>query len=324
MSPALRSLLLAATVLLAACGGSSSGGGQTPEQTLEEALDNLRAAPGVTAVVTLRSTPASLQALAAASGKQLSAEDAGKILGSSLTVSSRRADDPSEAASRLLVDVAGRTSLEARTVDSTLYLRADVLYLLETFGQPPGTAEAIARQAEAAGVAGIRPLIEGRWVSLRDPGTPMGAPATSRSQRQAFDRLLAAVRSATRVTSEGTEEAGEHLVARVDLREVVARLGDAAGPWGPGAALPDPAQVPDRPIAVDLWVDDGDLARVELDVLQLHALSGSDVPPGVDELAIRVALSEFADEVEAPSDAVPVDLGPLLPGLIGAPGAGAP
>ena len=317
----LRSLLLGVALLLAGCADSSSAGG-SPQETLEEALANLHAMPGVTASVTVRSDAGSLQALTADGGEQISAEDAEKILASSLTISAKNTTDPAEAASQLVVNAAGEDALEMRTVDAALYLRADVRFLLGLFGQPPTAADAFAGQAAAGGLDFVGPLIEGRWIAVTGFEELMGqgAATPSAEQAEAMEELLAALRSSASVSSEGEDDAGEHLVASVSLRQVARDLGEAAGKLGRGFAgggFPPPDEVPDRQVALDLWVDDGRLTRVEFDFLQLGDVAGADVPAGVETLAVRIDLEEFSGEVEAPADAVPVDLREVMQGFMG-------
>ena len=317
----LRSLLVSAALLLAGCADSSSAGG-SPKETLEEALANLRVQPGVTASLTLRSTPGSLQALADDGGEQLSAEDAAKILDSSLTISAENSSDPAEAASRVVVNAAGQDALEIRTVDVALYVRADVRYLLELFGQPPSAADAFVGQASSAGLDFVGPLVEGRWIAVTGFEELMGqgAATPSAEQAEAIEELLAALRSSASVSSEGDDAAGEHLVASVSLREVARDLGRAASKLGQGVAgggLPSPQEVPDQQVALDLWIDEGRLTRVEFDFLQLRDVAGADFPAGVESLAVRIDLAEFSGEVEVPADAVPVDLRQVMQGFMG-------
>jgi hypothetical protein len=317
---ALRSIVAAACLVLAGCGGSSGAGG--PQETLDTALEHLREAPGITARVTLRSTPESLQALAADGSKSLSLEDARKILDSSLTVSGSNSDDPAEASSRIVVEAAGRNSLEVRVVDQTLYVQADVPYLLETFGQPPAAAQAFVQQATAAGLSFVGPFVEGRWIALQGFDRFMqqsGNETPSAEQKKALDDLLEALRSSASVTSAGEDPAGEHLVVRVNLRDVARHVADAAGALGqsvPTGGLA-PEGVPDKEVALDLWVQDDSVSRIEFDLLQVPRLGDEEIPDGVEALTLRVDLSEFSGEVEVPGDAIPVDPAQVMQAFMG-------
>ena len=320
--------LVAATLLLAACGGTSSSGAK-PKETLKTALANLEEMPGTTATMTLQSTTASLRALAADDGDVLSAEDAQKILDSSVSVSASNEDDPAEAVAQVVVNVAGEDSLELRMVGETLYARADVRRLLETFGQDPGIADAFAQQAAASGMSFVRPFVDGRWVSIAGLNDAVGqstAATPSEQQKKALDELLSSLGSSASVSSEGEDESGQHLVATVDLRDVVRHMQDAARGVGGGLPaappLPDPEEVPKENISIDLWVDDERLSQIEFDFLQLSEVGDADIPVGVERLALRLALEEFSGEVEVPPDAVAVDVQQLMQGMLGLDPAG--
>lgn len=323
------SLSLAATALvLAACGGSS-GGNSDARATLTSAVENLQHAGGISATLTLQSTPESLQALGSQSDQPLTAADAQKILDSSLTVSSNMEQDPTKSASRVVINVAGNNDLEVRMVDQTLYLRAQVHRLLQTFGQDASKVDQLVQQLEAApGFEFVRPFANGDWVAIRGFEQLLGQAGTqtpSAAQQKVIDDLAASLRSNATVTPAGQDSAGTHLVASVSLRDVYADVAQAAqGVQGlpAGGGLPDSSQVPDRNIEIDFWVRNGSLTQVEFDFLQLRGLAGADIPSGVSRLAARIALSDFSGDVTAPSNAVPVDLQKLLQGSLGGMTAG--
>jgi hypothetical protein len=305
-------------VALVACGGSPAS--NDAEQTLAEALDALEGSDGVTLRFTLRSTPASLQTLARDDGNTLSGEDAQKILDSSLTVSSALNGGGSGSA-QLVLNVAGSEDLELRTTKDTIYVRADVRSLLEAFGQDPALADRFVAQAGAAGFDFAVPLVLGEWLAIT--GFEELAGRTQSTPLPDQDKVLAeiarALEASTTVTSEGRDGAGEHLVADLSLRAFYDRLRAVAAELGPGvgpAILPD--SVPDEDVRLDLWVDDGRLTQVEFDLLQLRAAGHAEIPQGVERLALRVEVSDFSGDVEAPAGAVPVDLSEIVGGMLGA------
>jgi hypothetical protein len=305
--------ILAAALLLGACGGSPAGD-DGARSMLVEAVRNLQRSDGVTATLSLRSTTASLVALSGQGGDHLSAADARKILRSSISISTVKSGKGRDAA-QVVVNVAGSEDLELRVVEDTLYVRAHLAGLFDALGKDPAEAAAYAREAQAAGVGFVQPLMEGRWLSLEGLDHAMGAGAATPTdrERKVVSELARSLEASTDVTSKGTGPEGTHLVATVSLREVVDGLREAAAGLGPGApAAALPGQVPDEDVSVDLWVRDGRLTQVEIDLLRLRAVAEDDVPSGVTRLALRVALEDFSGAIEAPPEAVPVDLGDLF------------
>ncbi|MFN2488159.1 MAG: hypothetical protein ABR529_00140 [Actinomycetota bacterium] len=320
----LASTLVAVALLLAACGGSGAGDGASPKETLSGALDDLRAMGATTATISLRSDPESLQALAAEDGDELSSQDAQKVLDSSLTISSNNEEDPAKATAQVVVNVAGNESIELRMLERTLYLRADVHALLETFGQDPTMADQIAQQAAASGLDFVQPLVEGQWVAVEGLEEALGqggAAPSAAEQKKLIDKLAASLEESTTVTSKGSDDEGTHLVAIVSIRDVFQDLRDATEGLAqgvPGGQLPNAAEVPDENVELDLWIADGRLTQVEFDFLQLQDLPDAEIPSGVTGLALHIELEEFSGEVEAPDGAVPVDLQKLMQGMFGA------
>jgi hypothetical protein len=316
----------AATValFLVACGGDGSSEGA--ERTLSAALEQLRRSDGATLEFTLQSTPESLQSLARDGGDDLTHSDAQKILSSSLVVSSAL-DGNGSGAARVALNVAGNEDLELRTTKDTIYVRADVRSLLETFGQDPAAADQFVAQARAAGWDFAESLVAGRWLAITGfeqlAGQTRSTPFPE--QQRVLAELTAALEASTTVTSAGEEGPGEHLVASFSLRDLYDRLQRIAADLGKatGPALPPAGTVPDEVVSIDLWVDGDRLTQVEFDFLQLRRLEGADVPEGVERLALRVAVSDFSGPIEVPSDAVPVDLSKVLGGMLGSAAMGA-
>jgi hypothetical protein len=317
------SLLLAvAALLVAACGGEQSPSADAQE-SLSGALEELRASKGLTVDLSLRSTPESLQALTAEDGGSIAAEDAQKVLDSSLRISSAMKARGVPGATEIVLTVAGREGLELRSVGKSLYVRADVRHLLESFGQDPAVAARFVQQAAASGLDFVGPLVDGRWIALEGfeeaMGHAGGQPAPTAEQKKVLDDLVASFERATTVTSEGSDDVGEHLVASVSLRDVYEDLEGIASelaPTTPGG-LPSAGEVPDERVRIDLWVTDGRLTQVEFDFLQLRDLGDAQIPEGVAELALRIRLEDFSGEVDVPADAVPVHLQEVMQSLFG-------
>ncbi|MGH2817618.1 MAG: hypothetical protein ACRDJS_04045 [Actinomycetota bacterium] len=301
----LSALLL---LLATACAGDELGG--SPKESLSAAIENLTELQGLEMVFTVQSTADSIAALDESEENALSEEDAQRILDSSISVKTR-GKTPEEAQAEFVVNIAGEDDIEMRFLDQTLYVRADVRGLIETFGGDPSGLDQFEQQASAAGVTFVKPAIEGEWIGLeglKELAQQQGFP-TARAPDQ--DALVRAFRTAVDEEAEVTEGdrdgPGTHLVVDLPVREIYERLLPEFQKLlvgVPGAALPPASEVPDESVRVDTWVDGDQLKQVRLDLLQFFRFGDEPVPEGVEEFALQVTIDEFDDEVEAPEDAV--------------------
>lgn len=315
----------ASLMLLAACGGDGIEG--DPKQALADAFRGLGQAEGLTVTATLQSTAASLRAAAESEGDQLSEENAAKILASSVTVSGKSTTDPSEAQSEIAINVAGNEdAIQVKVISNTLYARADVRSLVETFEQDPASLDPFVQQAEASGLDFVRPAVDGEWLSISgldamQQQLGMGQPTPSGVElEQVFDRFAEDIESKATVTEGDVDGPGTHLIVEIGARDVVDSFLNLARQLGqaiPPNAFPSPSDIPDRQVRVNTWVEGDFVRQIELDLLQFAAFEGEDIPEGVDELALRLGIDEFDDDVEAPGDAVQVDPKRVLQLLFG-------
>lgn len=319
--------LIVGCLMAASCGGAEEAA--APEDLkaqLTSAVQELGSQDGLTITLSLQSTPESLAALAAEDGGQLTSEDADKILGSSVTLSARQGAMPEESQFALALNAAGSSNtFEMRVVNDNLYARADVASILELAGEDPSAAQAMARQASASGLDFAVPAVEGRWLTIQglsklsqQLGGGMPPPTPSEIQQQAIEEFSQAIQSSATVTEAGEDEAGQHIVATVPLRDLFKRFTDLASSLGPlPGPLPPESEIPDEPLRLDAWVSDGKLTQVELDFLQFAAYADEDVPEGVEQLALRLDIDEFAGGIEEPTDAVPIDLEKIMGAFFG-------
>ncbi len=332
----MRRFLLAGVVAALLVSGCASDPGEKaaedPKGTLTQALEAMAEAPGNTVTITVRSDVSSLQAMAAEEeGGELSAEDAQKILDSSLTISANSPDDPKDARAAVSVNVGGiEDAFEMRNIGMDLYVRADVPALADLFGAPAGALDQARGFGQQAGLTFIDPALDGEWLAIKGldklaeglTGQPMPT-ATSSADAAALKEFTAAVKDLATVTSAGEDEVGSHLVATLPIRKLYERFvsyaSDLKVPLG-ASMLPPASEVPDENLKVDIWVADDRVTQVEFDFLQLEAVFDEPPPEGMDNLAIRLALAEFDGEVEVPADAVEVDPQQIFQSLMGVSG----
>jgi hypothetical protein len=324
-------LLLAGALIATACGGSShdtsSGDG---EGSLIAALLKLQSSPS-TMTVTLRSDVASLQALAAGDGgDSFGGTDLNTVLDSSITVSRSGAADGADASSQTSLKIGDlNDAIETRTVNKKLYVRADIPGLVSTFGKNGTDLQALVAEAEAHHLDFVRPAVQGKWLYLKGVdklgktlgGTTGAKLPSDEKKKQLTDEFEQRLLSSLTVKTVGQDSAGTHMEASIPARQAYAALQqlilDAGKSLPPGAAMPSPDSIPNKPITVDVWVRDGKLTQIELDLKRLMALGEKPVPQGVHQLAVRIAISDFSGTIEAPAGAVPVDLPALVQNYMG-------
>lgn len=306
-------VLTALLLLIGACGGS-----EDPKQRLVEGINGLSEGEGVSMTITLQSNVGSLQALAKEDGDRLEAEDAQKILDSSVELSSKNAQQPKDAAGELALNLAGKSdAVELKFIGDSLFVRADVAQVVETLGQDPSVLQRLSQQASASGLPFLQAALRGEWLRLDGVsalaaqfGGPQAQPQSQEQQQRTIREFAETMKQQARVQEGDEEGPGDHLVSTINLRDFYRSLLDLAQRLGqrvPQAALPSPDEVPNESIELDTWVEDDSLRQVEFDFLQLDKLDDDQIPAGVNELALRVGIEEFTGEVSRPQDAVEVD-----------------
>lgn len=327
MNTSLRRLaapLLAGALLLGACsdGGGEQEAAENPEQAFTDALDALAEYEGVTLVMTIEADPAALEA------DDTPPEVAEAIVNSSITISAK-GETAENAQAEVTINVDGNEdAAQIAAVDQSIYLRADVGELVEKFGGDTSQVDAFAQQASAQGFDFAQALVDGEWVGIEgvdEIAEQLGLPQASADPEQAAqvaDQIAQILEKNADVSSEGSDDVGAHLVVTVPLRdtlqELMGALQEVAG--APAGSLPTDglSEVPDADIPIDVWVSDGRLVQVELDVVAIAEATGEEPPEGVDEFAIRFTIDEFTEDVEAPDDFTAIDVQQLIQSFFGA------
>ena len=231
-------------------------------------------------------------------------------------------------------------AFELRYVDSKLYARADVAGVGKLFGTSPDeinqTVQAIASQP---GLEFIAAAAAGKWLQadftqlkgtfdelvkgLEDrtggslPG-PNGTQPTSEEATALRDAIDKAFDENVIIEKVGSDSVGDHYVAKVTslrtfygnilptLQQYMDRLPNAD-------QIPTANFIPDKPGSLDVWVKDGRVSRVELDMAQFSPTPQA----GAGRTAIRLDINREAPTLAAPSDAVTIDLAGLIQQFVG-------
>lgn len=321
-------VLLAGALLGAACsdGGGEKEAAENPQQAFTDAIDALREYEGITLDL---SFDAEAEDLAAADLPEDAAE---KLLNSSIRMSVK-GETPEDVQTEVVLNVDGNEdAAEIRVVDESLYARFEVRELTEAFGGNTADVDMFVQQASAAGLDFAQPIADGEWVGIEGLNDLLeqftGVQPTADPEQAAAmaDRIVSILEQNAEVSSEGTDDVGAHLVVRVPMRETIEELMDAIQSLSgaPEGAFPTDAleEIPDGELPIDTWISDGRIVQLELDFVAIAEELGEEPPEGVDQLALRLGVEEFTEDVEPPSDFTAIDLEEILQGIFGAvPGA---
>lgn len=310
--------LLVTALVFGACNKSGGGGdaAEDPKGALVSAVGALGEVDGIATTITIEST---VESLAAASEGDLAEEDAQKILDSSFSFRAK-GDSPENGQAEIVFDIAGDL-VEMRVLADTLYVRADVRDLVEQFGGPSSEIDQFVASAPP-GFEFASPLVEGEWIAIegaRQFSEQFGAPSPDAELQKEFaNSLQTAVEDNSEVTSEGSDDKGDHVRAAVEIKPLYDSLRETFGTLNvPGAALPEATDVPDETLLIDFWIQDDRLSQIQIDVTQFRDWEGAEMPEGIEELVLDIDIEESSDDVEAPEAAASVDFQQLLQTFMG-------
>jgi hypothetical protein len=304
-----------------------------PKLELKKAAENLGAASSTGFTIRPGGSVDDLIALAKKeSGSEgFTDEDADilrKLYNSSFTVAWDKAGEGVKDDKGLInATVDGVTGAEIRVVDQVAYVKIPVRELAAKFGAPASEVDEIAKEAGAE-IPGIDKLIEGGWVSismtdLEEISKKAGVEASPASQEDS-DKIVAELKTSAQNLLDGAdvvrdEKDKTHLVvttsttkAHAEAKRFVEALEKIA--TKEQASILDEAigteldKAPaDKPIVLDLWVDNGKFKAFEINLLQF-------VEGNTGRASVRVDIAASADIV-APSDATKLDLAPIFDAL---------
>jgi hypothetical protein len=323
-------VLLAVAVLVAACNQPNQAQqevNEDPEAALEEALDNLADYEGTSIELSIEGTTGSLIAL---SEDELKEEQAQQFLDSSLRMTTKEAENIEDQQAEFLVNVAGQeNAVEIKTFGTTLYARADVTRLLDTFGGNQAALDAFEQQVTTQpGFDFVGTFLDGEWIALTGADqfaeqlTGQSVEEQTEKQQAMAEELANSLKDNASVEAGDEEGPGGHLVVTLPLRALYEDFKEITGAAGAiasgGAPMPDASEVPDEDIILDVWIDDEEVTQVELDVVQFADWEDAeDFPEGVDDLRLRMTVDEFTGSLEQPEAAAEVDVGQLMGLLMG-------
>ncbi|MFE9767760.1 hypothetical protein ACFYPC_25110 [Streptomyces sp. NPDC005808] len=318
-----------AAVLLATAAACGTVQNLTAGQKVDQAVDRLGEQKSLAFELDLAAGSDALTALAGGAGseEELPPEFAKLLAGLRVEVSVKSRKPLADSGEKDLVGTSVRIEgsegvlAEYRVVGDFTYYRADMKALGEAMGMPMPTAEQLPESEKE-----FRKVLEGEWVKMdtsalgeaqRSESSSGGVDETAGIDAKTQQKIIDAVRGvfAREVTLSAKDggDGTEHISAKANFRDlitgIVDKLGPLEGELPPGAELPtakDLKDAPNKKVAVDLTLKNGDLTQVEVDLAAL-----ADAPKGT-KLPLVMKFTEAGD-VSAPAGATEIP-GDMVPG----------
>ncbi|MGW6009001.1 hypothetical protein [Streptomyces sp. NPDC055210] len=351
-SPVIRRTLTAVgctTALLSGVAACGTVENLTAGQKVDQAVEGLGGKKSLAFELGLDAKPSALVKLAGEEepGEEMPPELAKLFAGVRVKVSVESRKPLADSGEKDLVGTAMSVSgpdgvlAEYRLVGDYTYYRADMKAFGEAMGFPLPTADELPESEKE-----LRPVLEGKWIKIDNreldraakdatgkggedgKGKAGAADPADEIDSRTQQKILKAVRSvvAREVTfsDKGGSDGVERVVAKASFRElltgIIDKLRPLAGELPAGAELPtdeDLKDAPDKKVAVDFSLKNGDLTRVSVDLATL-----ADDPKGA-KVPLVMTFGEAGD-ISAPSGATKLPAGefggpgnPFTSGLLG-------
>ncbi|WP_327728193.1 hypothetical protein OG250_16680 [Streptomyces sp. NBC_00487] len=324
----------AVLVTVAACGTVQN---LTAGQKVDSAVERLGEQKSLAFGMRLDADPDDLVALMGEDSEEVPPDMAEFFTGLRVDVSVRSKKPLADSGEKDIAGVAMKVSgdegvfAEYRMVGDYLYYRADMQAMGDAMGMPFPTADELDELPESE--QHLRPVLEGDWVKinkteLQEVAEDAGGSGSggsdeidARTQKKILDAVRGVVAREVDFKTKNGENGTEVITAKANFRDlltgIVDKLQPIEGDLPPGAELPtgkDLKDAPNKKVAVDFTLKNGDLTRIETDLAVL-----ADDPKGAK--APLVLTFGKAGDISAPKGAseIPVDDfgGPLGGGVFG-------
>ncbi|WP_380283275.1 hypothetical protein [Kitasatospora purpeofusca] len=330
---------------LAACGTVQQ---LSAADKVSTAFDKLGLSKSLSAKLSVDATPDQIEAFGAATGEKIDKESAAALAAVSLSVAFS-ADKPlkdiqpskgtggtapadaSLSTSVALTGKGGASLFELRQVGDRAYARADLPGFARLVGEDASEVKELTKGLPAA----LQGALEGTWVSFdtkefKEAGGAGGTGTAGASPAPTLDPKLSDGLAASlkdilghdlSFEDKGKQDGKERITVTAPARKLADDLLKAFEPLTKEipnlGKLPKtaPKDVPDRNLALDLFLDGGALSAVTFDLAQLDGKAGPGTP-----LPLRIAFGKDAPAVQAPAGAATItsdDLGGLLGSFLG-------
>ncbi|MFE7759952.1 hypothetical protein [Streptomyces sp. NPDC057438] len=320
----------AALVTVAACGTVEN---LTAGQKVDGAVERLGEQKSLAFGMRLDADPDDLTALMGEDSGEVPPEMAEFFTGLRVDVSVKSKKPLAESGEKDIAGMGMKISgddgmlVEYRVVGDYTYYRADMEAIGDAMGIPFPTADELPESEKH-----LRPALEGDWVKVNtaelqdaagDEGNGPGGSGDidAKTQKKILDAVRGVVAREVGFKTKDGKDGTEVVTAKANFRDLLTGIVDKLQPLEselpPGAELPtakDMKDAPDKNVAVDFTLKNGDLTRIETDLAAL-----ADDPKGAK--APLVLTFGKAGDISAPEGAaeIPVDefSDPIGSGLFG-------
>lgn len=249
-----------------------------------------------------------------------------KIYNSSFTVAwDKAAEGVNDDKALINATIDGLTGAEIRVVDQVAYIKVPVKEIAAKFGAPAAEIDEMA--AEIGGeIPGVDKLIDGGWVSIAAADVEkftkeLGAGAATPTNQEESEKLAAEFKTSAENLLNGADVVRDandetHLTVTSStvkahaeakrLVEAIEKLATKEQGEILKEAVGDSFGTPpaDKPIVLDLWIDNGKFKAFEINFLQF-------VEGNTGRASLRVEIST-STEITAPEGATKLDIAPIF------------
>ncbi|MER7706034.1 hypothetical protein ABTX81_24455 [Kitasatospora sp. NPDC097605] len=331
---------------LAACGTVQQ---LSAADKVSTAFDKLGQGKSFSAKLSVEATADQIEAFGAAAGEKIDKESAAALSAVSLSVAfsadkplkdvqpskgtgngGAPKPDPSLSSSFALTGKGGASLFELRQIGDRAFARADLAAVGGLFGEDVSELDELTKDLPAT----LQGALKGKWVAFdakeleKAGGSDAaggGASPTPTVDPKLEDGLAASLKDILNhdlsFEDKGKQDGKERITVTAPARKLADDLLKAFEPLAKEVPelgkLPKtaPTEVPDRNLALDVYLDGGALSAVTFDLAQLDAKAGTGTP-----LPLRIAFGKDAPAVQAPADATTItsdDIAGLLGGFAG-------
>ncbi|GLY04476.1 hypothetical protein [Actinoplanes sp. NBRC 101535] len=296
--------------LIGACGQQIAAAVE-PKLELRNAMQKLAEAEQAGFTLKVTGSADDLAAALKASGEEVSADGEDRmamdaLFASSFTISYDKAGEgTADDRGSLAATISGVTGTEIRWVDAVLYAKMPVQDVIKKVGATD--ADFADLRKEVTAMPGVIDFVDGDWVKVTADqlgefaeggfGVPTDDLESEKLTAEVTAGATNLLEGAT-ITRDSADET--HLIATSSTAKAYTeakRLVTAVDPGLAGDLGEAPA---DKPITLDLWIEDGELTAAELNVLQF-------VDGATGRVAARLEVAT-GEKIEAPADAKQIDL----------------
>ncbi|MDX3639515.1 hypothetical protein [Streptomyces sp. MB09-02B] len=274
-------------VTVAACGTVQN---LTAGQKIDSAVEQLGEQKSLAFGMRLDADPDDLVALMGEDSEEAPPEMAEFFTGLRVDVSVRSKKPLAESGEKDIAGMGMKFSgeegvfAEYRLVGDYTYYRADMQAMGDAMGMPFPTADELDELPESEQHMG--PLLEGDWVKVNtadlqeDAGAGSGSGGSdeldAKTQKKILDAVRGVVAREVDFKTKNGQDGTEVITAKANFRDLLTgildKLQPIKGDLPPGAELPtgeDVKDAPNKKVAVDFTLKNGDLTRIETDLAVL-------------------------------------------------------